>query len=323
MAAAPEPTVDGLLGGLVICFCFVFMLYGVTVTQSYVYMLNCKDDPKWMKLLVATVLILESLHSAFAMRFLYYSVIIAFGSVELVGQIDWSLGPVILLENAIVAAVEGFFIRRMWIRKFKESETAFNANRCAHSCHTTAAVFALTSGTWADFQAAPGPNITVEVSNALSAAVDAIIATSMIYYLHRGQSGQARTDGVVKWLMSYAINSGAMMMIVSLAIAITYVKVKESLLFLGLVMIVSKLYANSLLGTLNARQLLRSKTARAAGVGGSSRSNAYELSKIQVTSSGQMRPIEIYREKTQVTDAVAPFEDDELSQGKQPSLNPV
>ncbi|CAL1703702.1 unnamed protein product [Somion occarium] len=322
MAAAPEPTVDGLLGGLVICFCFVFMLYGVTVTQSYVYMLNCKDDPKWMKLLVATVLILESLHSAFAMRFLYYSVIIAFGSVELVGQIDWSLGPVILLENAIVAAVEGFFIRRMWILSNHSYVLTFGTAflLCARiGCHTTAAVFALTSGTWADFQAAPGPNITVEVSNALSAAVDAIIATSMIYYLHRGQSGQARTDGVVKWLMSYAINSGAMMMIVSLAIAITYVKVKESLLFLGLVMIVSKLYANSLLGT----QLLRSKTARAAGVGGSSRSNAYELSKIQVTSSGQMRPIEIYREKTQVTDAVAPFEDDELSQGKQPSLNPV
>ena len=35
--------------------------------------------------------------------------------------------------------------------------------------------------------------ITVEVSNAVSAAVDGIIATSMIYYLYRGQTGQERS----------------------------------------------------------------------------------------------------------------------------------
>ncbi|KAI0069883.1 hypothetical protein K474DRAFT_1713821 [Panus rudis PR-1116 ss-1] len=319
---APElPTAAGLLGGLVISFCF--MLYGVTTTQAYIYGLNCKEDPVWMKILVFVVWLLETLHSAFSIRMLYYFVIISFGDFVKAGSIDWSIGPVIILENCIVAMVEGFFIRRIWILSNHSYILTFTTAFLLFSrivCHTTAAGFALTSDTWAEFQAAPGPNITVEVSNALSAAVDAIIALSMIFYLHRGQSGQARTDGVVKWLMSYAVNSGALMMVVSLAIAIVYVKVQESLLFLGLVMIVSKLYANCLLGTLNARDYLRSKTVRGQNV--SSRSNAFELSKIQVTSSGQMRPIEIYREKTQITDA-APYESQEAVSSKSGSFVPV
>ncbi|KAK7689140.1 hypothetical protein QCA50_007831 [Cerrena zonata] len=216
-----------------------------------------------------------------------------------------------------------FFIRRIWILSNHSYILTVGTSillAARIGCHTAAAVFALLAGTWSKFQASAGPNITVEVSNAVSAAVDGIIATSMIYYLYRGQTGQERTDGIVRWLMTYAINSGAIMMVVSLAIAITYVKVKESLLFLGLVMIVSKLYANSLLGTLNARSILRNKTAR----GGIAGSNAIELSKFQ-GSSGQVRPIEIYREKTQVTDAVAPFEDPEerRSREKQRGFNPV
>ncbi|KAK7689141.1 hypothetical protein QCA50_007832 [Cerrena zonata] len=87
-----EAIATELMGGLVICFCFVYILYGVTVTQAYIYMLNSKDDPRWIRILVAVVWLLETLHSAFAMRLLYYFVILSFGSVEKVNEIDWSLG---------------------------------------------------------------------------------------------------------------------------------------------------------------------------------------------------------------------------------------
>ncbi|CAL1703591.1 unnamed protein product [Somion occarium] len=305
--AGDEPTAAGLLGGLVICFCFMFMLYGVTVTQSYIYFLNCSEDRLWMKVMVGALCFMETCHSAFCIRLLYYFTVIGFGSFEIAGSIDWSVGPVILLENAVVAIVEGFFIRRIWILSNHSYILTFVPLLLLVArivCHTTAAVFALTSPTWVAFQQNPGPNINVEISNAVSAAVDAMIAGTMIWYLHRGQSGFARTDGVVRWLMSYSVNSGAIMMVVSLAIAITYVCLKESLLFLGLVMIVSKLYANSLLGTLNARQLLR-RQATSAPV--AVKSNNYELSKFQVAS--QMRRIEIFRERTEVTDAGPAFEE--------------
>lgn len=47
--------------------------------------------------------------------------------------------------------------------------------------------------------------VTVEVSNAVSAAVDAIIATSMIYYLYRGQSGQERSVSFPLLALAYII----------------------------------------------------------------------------------------------------------------------
>ncbi|KAI0081386.1 hypothetical protein K474DRAFT_1337809 [Panus rudis PR-1116 ss-1] len=314
------PTAAGLLGGLIVCFCFVFILYGVSTTQAYIYFLNCEEDPIWMKLMVASVWALETCHSAVAIRLLYFFTILGFGDLQKAGSVDWSIGPIIIIENVIVAIVEGFFIRRIWIMSnrnyFLVIVPAFLlVTRLV--CHTTAAVFALLSDTWAEFQASEGPNITVEISNAVGAAVDGIIAALMIWYLHRNQSGMARTDGVVRWLMSYTIHSGALMMCVSLAIAITYVTLKESLTFLGLVMIVSKLYANSLLGTLNARGMLRRQTANAPAADSGGR---YELSKFQVAS--QMRRIEIYRERTEVTDAVPVYEDSE-SHSKIGSFNAV
>ncbi|KAI0081404.1 hypothetical protein K474DRAFT_1656530 [Panus rudis PR-1116 ss-1] len=305
-ADAPVPTASSLLGGTLICFCIMFMLYGVTTCQAYVYMLNSRDDPRWIKIMVATTWVLETVHSAFCIRMLYFLVILGFGSIENASRIDWSLGPIVILENVIVGIVEGFFLRRMWILSKHSYTLVFGTVfllLVRVGCHTTALVLGLQQGTWDKFRSGEASNITVEVSNSLSAAVDSIIAISMIYYLHRGQGDIEKTNSIVRWLMGYTVNSGAIMMIVSLAIVITYAKVQESLIFLGLVTMVSKVYANCLYGTLNARRMLRNMPSSREQYSSRSRGGAIELSKLQVTS-GQTRPrIEIYQEKTQITDA--------------------
>ncbi|KAK7689147.1 hypothetical protein QCA50_007838 [Cerrena zonata] len=200
--------------------------------------------------------------------------------------------------------VDIFFIRRLWILSnhsyiLTVTPSILLAGRIG--CHTAAGVLALTTGVWADLRANRGPNIAVETANVLSAVIDGMIAISLIYFLSRRQSGQDRTDGIVRWLMGYAVNSGAIMMIVSLTITITYAKVQESLLFVGLVIAVGKIYANSLLGSLNARRFLRDMHTHNTAVG--SKSSPIELSRIQASST--QRPIEIYREKTQITDHIS------------------
>ncbi|KAI0071809.1 hypothetical protein K474DRAFT_493998 [Panus rudis PR-1116 ss-1] len=329
-AAPPLPTAEGLLGGLLVTSFIMFTLYGITVAQSYIYLLNSKDDPLWMRIMVGVVWILETLHSIFAIRWLYYMFITGFGNFEIVGKIHWSVGLVIILENCIVVIVEGFFIRRLWILSHGSwimlvvTIPLLIARIGLVACHTTAVGYALTSGTWVQFQAARLPNITVEVSNALSASIDGIIALSLIYYLYRGRSGVSRTDSIVRWLMSYAVNSGAMMMIVSLAIAITYVQVKDSLVFMGLVTIVSKLYANALLGTLNARTMLRSKTMTLSGgnLNSSAAPHTFELSRLQAASGhAHPGPIQIFQEKTQVTDAHSSSDgNDDIEKGRSPQF---
>ncbi|KAK7693111.1 hypothetical protein QCA50_002677 [Cerrena zonata] len=154
--------------------------------------------------------------------------------------------------------------------------------------HTTSAVYTFISPTWVTFQEGFAANLCVEVANGLSASVDGIIAASMIFFLRRSQTGFKRTDGVLRWLMAYSVNTGLIMMIVSISIAITYSRVEGSLVFAGLVTIVSKLYANSFLGTLNARDIMRGKHLAQSTT--TLDSTGFELPKFRSNTGSQMGP---------------------------------
>ena len=86
-------------------------LYGVGAAQAYVYMLNCKKDTVLIKSLVTAVLyvpsdssdlsisrsltylhfgsVIESLHSAFVLRLVYFYTVTALSNIEAIGIIDW------------------------------------------------------------------------------------------------------------------------------------------------------------------------------------------------------------------------------------------
>ncbi|KAK7693079.1 hypothetical protein QCA50_002644 [Cerrena zonata] len=105
----PPVPISELLGGMLIMVCGSFVLYGVTNAQVYSYFLNCEGDSKWMKYLVGVTWwafsslqvgvgltelmsrVIETAHTAFVLRILYYLVIISFGNGESLAKIDWSL----------------------------------------------------------------------------------------------------------------------------------------------------------------------------------------------------------------------------------------
>lgn len=97
----------------------------------------------------------------------------------------------------------------------------------------------------------------MELGLVLSAVTDVTIATVLIYSLRKSRTGFKKTDHVVEKLMVYAVHTGAITSLGSLGVVFMFVFMKESIAFAGLSAITNKLYANSLLGTLNARQALR------------------------------------------------------------------
>ncbi|KAK7693078.1 hypothetical protein QCA50_002643 [Cerrena zonata] len=98
------------------------------------------------------------------------------------------------------------------------------------------------------------------MTNSLSAITDGVIAITMIVLLWPTQKGfNYRMDSVLRWAITYTVNTGAISMIVSVTIAITHSILKHNLIFAGLVILTAKLYANALLGMLNARHRMRQK----------------------------------------------------------------
>ncbi|KAI0072382.1 hypothetical protein K474DRAFT_1711633 [Panus rudis PR-1116 ss-1] len=261
-----EPSSTSLLGSFVVTVCVSFMLYGIMVAQSYFYMLNgAKRDSWWLKGMVLAVWILEVFHTALVIHMVYEYLVRDFTDLADVGFIVWSVGLFVMVEMVIVGLVQGFYLRRIFLLSGRSylitGVTGFLLLlRIALGFATAALTYPL--GQWVKFRQATGPLVTLSMGLGLAALVDALIAGILIFQLHRSKTGFSSTDGVIRSLMAYLVNTGAITGVVSLAIVLSFVCLEENLLFAGLATVTAKLYSNSLLGTLNTREALRSKTGR-------------------------------------------------------------
>ena len=119
---------SGLLIGLSISFMYVFpiylrdiylysttSLYGVMVAQAWIYTSHCKEDPRWLKSTVSSVLcvffhsstqwsklsrpfrVLETLHTVFMVVQIYHYAIVGFGRPDIISRVHWYVSPKVLI----------------------------------------------------------------------------------------------------------------------------------------------------------------------------------------------------------------------------------
>ncbi|KZT01987.1 uncharacterized protein LAESUDRAFT_717163 [Laetiporus sulphureus 93-53] len=162
--------------------------------------------------------------------------IVDFGDLAKVERIFWSGTLAVLITVVIAAIVQGFFIHRLWILRAKNRFLT----SIALLMQCNAYQITLTSGV------------------SLATTEDITITVSLIYYLQKSRDGTCRT------LQTYTVNAGGLTMLTSIVIRMTFVFYKHSLIFLGIVSIQEKLYANSFLAILNARQHLKNPRGTAA-----------------------------------------------------------
>ncbi|KAI0946477.1 hypothetical protein AcW1_009927 [Taiwanofungus camphoratus] len=93
----------------------------------------------------------------------------------------------------------------------------------------------------------------------LSASVvaDLIIATSLCVLLKRIRTGLPRTDSILRVLMLYTINTGVLTSLCAISCLVAYATMPDNYVFIAMYFVLSKLFLNSLLATLNARDHLR------------------------------------------------------------------
>ncbi|CAL1703521.1 unnamed protein product [Somion occarium] len=244
------PDIPALLGPIAITACIALLIYGVTVVQAYAYVLNYKKDDTWVKSLVYGVAFFET-------------------DLLAIVHIPWTVPTVFLINCGITILVQGFYIRRIWILSNRSLALlilliTILTLRIGFAIATFA--FFVKLDTWQSFRDQTGPLVTISTGLGLAVLMDMCVAGLLIYYLVRGRSGLRRTDGIISFLIAYSVNTGLLSMAVSIAIVFTFAFMKESLIFAGLNLIAGKLYANSLLGTLNARQVLRAQSSRKAHI---------------------------------------------------------
>ncbi|KAI0648844.1 hypothetical protein C8Q79DRAFT_947692 [Trametes meyenii] len=256
------------IGGLLIEVFIACMLYGITTLQSFMYYQKYPGDVLSLKLLVATVWALETVHTVFCMQFLYAYLIEGFADYAYFLQINWGIGVTVITSAGIALCVQGYYVWRVWCVSSKSwlwtlIIGVFALARAAFGIGST--ILSYVYPDWITFRDTKSSLITISGGLGSAALVDMLVALTLSYYLNKGRSSwHKESNSKINTILLYAINTGALTGTASLLCVILFATQKQSLVFLGLVEIQAKLYANSFLGSLNARAHIRSKNNPAA-----------------------------------------------------------
>ncbi|KAI6103228.1 hypothetical protein EDD17DRAFT_1762815 [Pisolithus thermaeus] len=232
-----------LIGGLVSA-----MLYGVTTLQSYVYYLNDSEDALTIKFLVAIVWILDTLHILFMSHALYYYLITGYGVPTSFEYIVWSL-PV---------RIPNFLLHTEKFPSLGHGSGECNRDFCSPMllCASNLSPFVnheVSIVTQITFYAVT-PVMTI------MGLAEVVITMSLCILLYDRGSGSAlpRTKRLLNTLIIYAVNRCLLILLAAAAI-LAVVLAAQDMWFLALSLVIGKLYANSLLASLNSREHLRSQ----------------------------------------------------------------
>ncbi|KAF7289721.1 hypothetical protein MIND_01345500 [Mycena indigotica] len=250
------------IGALVIGVIVSIMLYGISTTQTYLYFVRFPEDSNFLRLLVIFVWLCETVHAGIIGHVLYFYSVTNYGNPKsLLEKVPGTLPVSIVITGVITALVQGFFAYRIW---------AFSTNRifklisvviCLTDVAYLGASFAATILSfsvkniqqflrqygWLLF----GPWIVTLIN-------DVAITGSLVVLLLRNRTkGLALTTALVDKLIKWAVETGLITSLFGVVTIIYYQKHTATFIWVGLQIIKARLFANSLLASLNSRTTLR------------------------------------------------------------------
>ncbi|KAF9481772.1 hypothetical protein BDN70DRAFT_875907 [Pholiota conissans] len=301
--ASTPTTLDNTVGALLVGGLMNMALWGVTCVQTYNYFTHIKNrDQVSLKLMVVFLWCLDTLDSAFNAHTLYFYTVENYGDIFTLLKPIWSIIFRVAITTCLNFTIRLLFAHRI-LRLSKRNYFLTGwvvLLATAHLCVgilLTVRIHAI--GT---FEGLTKISNLFYILFGLSTATDLSVTLILSWLLYGSRTGYSSTDSVIKVLMAYTVNTG---MIVALDATITlvmYIAMPHNFIFVAFYLLLGKLYLNSYLATLNAREVLRNKAETSYQMSGHISSQRRDLESSAVTgaelkpySPGQSmsRPLEI------------------------------
>ncbi|KAI0313649.1 hypothetical protein OF83DRAFT_514084 [Amylostereum chailletii] len=253
-------SVETTLEPLLICGIVSMILYGVFVAQVYHYFVAYPDDRPPTKVTVLFVLLMETLQQALLVHTLWFY-LVATDASEISSSTDanWSfLGRLIPTELATVT-VECFFVGRLWLlsdrRKIYLLLLLPVAIGFGLGIANVVHLFRYPA-----FGEAKTSTVYIIAWTAARTFADISIALATcckVYRSRRGVSVQFRS--VLTSVFSFTLTTGLLTSLFALLVLVTYLVSPYALVYAGIYTIYGKIFANSMLASLNNRRSLRAR----------------------------------------------------------------
>jgi len=251
------PTVENTYGALLLGAFLACCLSGIVTVQAFLYIKLYPKDSTRTKFMVGVVWLLDTLHTGFVMATIW-NYIIAHFSVLRFDFIPWTAALSIAVTAILTIIVHLFLawrIHRMTDRDWRITFPilVLAVLRLAAASGTTSEMLILKSFT----EFAKHFRWLFTLGLALSSIVDVLITVTLCYKLRSSRTGSsAGMDTIIDSLVLYTFETGTLTCAGTILSMICWLTMPSNRLFLALHFMIAKLYANSLLATLNARRQL-------------------------------------------------------------------
>ncbi|KAJ7760118.1 hypothetical protein DFH07DRAFT_441765 [Mycena maculata] len=253
--------VPSTMGALLLGGFFASMLSGIVILQALWYFTTYKSDSLNFKALVLGVCTLDTLHTAFIWASMWGYLIGDYGESSKIDYIPWSIALTVVLTALVTFFVHCFFAHRILLLSKHNLLMAgpvviLALLRLVSACVSTWEMFHYQS--FVLFRLHARWIFTLGLS--VSSAVDILITTLFLYLFQSSRPEAGHLNHILNQLMLYTFETGSLTCIGTVVSMICWVSM-DNLIFLGLHFVIGKLYANSLLVTLNTRETIRRSTS--------------------------------------------------------------
>jgi len=242
-------------------------LYGVLVVQLYVYSYNFPEDRKLFKLLVYSLMLLETLQTSLGAADLYYRFAEGFGNVNRLSSPYVFVFQVAIIGAIISMVVQCFFAYRIWTIN-RGGSLWLCLMICM--CSTVNAAGALSWGIYAHVHkrfVGSGQLKTFALLWLIgNTATNALISTGMLYHSTRQR---AHGDGPpfghpLTKTVRLIVESNLLIFVVGFVALLMVAAAPDKIWFTCPIAILGKLYSNTFLLSLNNRVLNNNSEASPA-----------------------------------------------------------
>ncbi|KAI0655875.1 hypothetical protein C8Q70DRAFT_401439 [Cubamyces menziesii] len=196
------------LGALLLGTNFGLIIYGVTLFQAYRYFCLYPRDSYVLKALVALVLMMDAVTSAFGIYACYYTMVDNFLRAEVLLYSPWSIKVYPVCGGLAMVSCQSFFAWRVWrvapkLRFLVVVAGALSIGELVVLIASTVCVFAIRLH--ADMR---GVIRTIALGSLLGVTADLLLTAMLIVTLTRSRTGFRRMDSKIHTLIVYAFNTG-------------------------------------------------------------------------------------------------------------------
>ncbi|KAH9039094.1 hypothetical protein EDB85DRAFT_2084857 [Lactarius pseudohatsudake] len=257
------PNIEEITAPLLLGTVWNWCLYGTLIVQYYVYTYNFPTDSRYLKLLVSSLFIIETLQTALSGADLYYWFASGFGDMTHLASPYASAFDVPIMGAIVSLAVQVYFAYRVWVLGNKK-HWWFSAIICLVATVDSSAAFGggiyahlrkhFASGRWLRILA-----MTWLIGNTVA---DTLIASAMLYHLLklRKREGRFSSHALVS-VVRLTIETNILTTTVSIVAMFMVILYSDKNWYTCPTAIIGKLYSNTLLVSLNNRISIRESMA--------------------------------------------------------------